>query len=100
MSAALAFEQQACTAGALQQASTKGTKPCALNSKEATVATTRTIGGGFCAPPRRGATMCSVWRRRRPGNNVSPPASKLPETPRQQEESAIVSGRQTEVPRV
>ena len=45
MSAALAFEQQACTAGALQQASTKGTKPCALNTNEATVAITRTIGG-------------------------------------------------------
>ena len=45
MSAALAFEQQACTAGALQQASSKGTKPCALNTNEATVAITRTIGG-------------------------------------------------------
>ena len=44
MSAALAFEQQACAAGALQQASTKGTKPCALNANEATVAITRTIG--------------------------------------------------------
>ena len=97
---ALAFEQQACTAGALQQASTEGTKACAPNINEATVATTRAIWCGFCAPPRRGATTSSAWRRPRPGNNVSTAASKLPETPHQQEESAILSGGQTEVPRI
>ena len=41
-----------------------------------------------------------MWRRRGQVNNVSPPASKLPETPHHEEESAILSGRQTEVPRV
>ena len=71
--AATAFKQQACTDGALQQASTKGTKPCALRTNEATVASTRTIGGHSVSrrdatqpcqyAETEGQTSSTVWRR-------------------------------------